>query len=78
MIGEVGRQRRCEAGYWAGCACRGSGVARPLGGAIASALALPAIAGTVIGAGIAIGGSFHVSAARTVNFQFKEFDNVGS
>ncbi|NYG46146.1 hypothetical protein GGD67_003617 [Bradyrhizobium sp. IAR9] len=49
-----------------------------MGGAIASALALPAIAGTVIGAGIAIGGSFHVSAARTVNFQFKEFDNVGS
>ncbi|OSJ33181.1 hypothetical protein BSZ19_16180 [Bradyrhizobium japonicum] len=52
--------------------------AGPLGGAIASALALPAIAGAAIGAGLAIGGSLPVSAVRMVNFQFEDFYNVGS
>ncbi|MGY4332963.1 sulfur carrier protein ThiS [Bradyrhizobium sp. LB7.2] len=52
--------------------------AGPLGGAIASAFSLSAGVGTVIGAGLAIGGSLQVSAVRMVNFQFEDFYNVGS
>jgi hypothetical protein len=52
--------------------------ARPLGGAVAGALSLPAGFGTAIGAGLAIGGSLQVSSARRVNFQFENFYNVGS
>lgn len=55
-----------------------SAFAAPLGGALASALSLPGWAGTAIGAGLAIGGSLHVSAARIVNFQVEDFYSVCS
>lgn len=51
--------------------------AGPLGGVIASALSLSAGVGTVIGAGLAIGGSLPVSAVRMVSFHFEDFYNVG-
>ncbi|WP_439360712.1 hypothetical protein [Bradyrhizobium sp. DASA03007] len=55
-----------------------SAFAGPLGGSIASALSLPGFAGTLIGAGIAVGGALPVSAVRIVNFQFEELYGVCS
>ncbi|UQD96135.1 hypothetical protein [Bradyrhizobium japonicum] len=52
--------------------------AGPLGASIASALALPAIAGTVIGAGIAIGGSLSANNVMPITLELKDFYDVGS
>lgn len=43
------------------------------GGAIASALSLPGFAGTLIGGGLAIGGSLGVSKVRAVRLKHREF-----
>lgn len=51
--------------------------AAPLGGAIAGALSLPGFAGTLIGAGLALGGSLSINNVLPVGFKQEGFYDVG-